>query len=190
MPKTIFNIDCGRFIVRTLTPEDASDRWGAWMAEQKNVRLVNAPARAMTREQVATYIGQFDQKNHLLLGMFEKQSALLIGFYRVDIDPVLKRALMFMMIGEQRFRHWRTADEMVVPFHDAMFNKLGLNQMLATALTSNKAMIRYLLKSGWNLDKTAERYTKSKTNDDMLDLSFLSLSRDAWRDWKKKNVRR
>lgn len=186
-PKTILNIDCGSITVRTLTPGDASERWGEWMAEQKNVRLLNVPAKAMTRDQVAAYIRQFDQKTHLLLGMFETHSGLHIGFYRVDIDPVLKRALMFMVIGEQRFRNWRTAAAMRVPFQDAMFDRLGLNQMLATTLTSNKAMLRYLLKSGWSLDKTAPRYVKSRTSDDMLDMSFLSMSREAWRAWKIKN---
>ena len=97
---------------------------------------------------------------------------------------------MFLMIGEQRFRHWRTTDDIRGPFQDYIFDTMGLNQILATVLTSNQAMIRYMLKSGWNLDKTAERYAKSKTSDDMLDLSFLSLSRETWRDWKKKNVRR
>jgi RimJ/RimL family protein N-acetyltransferase len=183
--KKFVEIDCGKFLLRTLTPADASERWGAWMAESKNVRLLNAPAKAMTREQLAIYVGQFDQKTHLLIGIFEKQSGLHIGFFRLDIDPVLKRCLMFLMIGEQRFRHWRTTDDIRGPFQDYIFDTLGLNTILATVLTTNQAMIRYMLKSGWNLDKTAAGYAQSKTSDDRLDLSFLSLSRQAWQDWKK-----
>ena len=179
-------IDCGKFFLRTLMPADASERWGRWMVEEKNVRLLNAPAKAMTREQIATYIGQFDQKTHLLIGIFEKQSGQQIGFFRLDIDPKLKRCLMFLMIGEQRFRHWRTTDDIRGPFQDYIFDVLGLKTILATVLTTNQAMIRYMLKSGWNLDKAAERQIKSQTGNDMLDLSYLSLSREAWQEWKRK----
>jgi RimJ/RimL family protein N-acetyltransferase len=188
--KKSIEIECGKFLLRTLMPADASERWGAWMADHKNIRLLNAPARAMSREQVATYIGQFDQKTHLLIGIFEKQSAEQIGFFRLDIDPKLKRCLMFLMIGEQRFRHWRTTDDIRGPFQDYIFDVLGLNTILATVLTTNQAMIRYMLKSGWNLDKAVDRHIKSQAGDDMLDLSFLSLSRQAWQEWKRKRAAR
>jgi hypothetical protein len=40
------------------------------------------------------------------------------------------------------------------------------------------------------LDNAAERNIKSQTSDDMLDLSFLSLSREAWQMWKRKRAAR
>ena len=93
-------------ILRTLTARRRHRPLGAWMSDPKNLRLLNAAPKAMTRDDVATYIGQFDQRTHLLLGIFEKQSGLLIGFFRIDIDPGLNRCLGFMMIGERKFRHW------------------------------------------------------------------------------------
>ena len=141
-------IDCGRFFLRTLTAADATERWAAWMSDPKNLRLLNAAPKAMTRADVANYIGQFDQRTHLLLGIFEKQSGLLIGFFRIDIDPGLNRCLGFMMIGERKFRHWSVTEELRVPFQNFIFETLGLNTMLGSALASNRPMIRFLLKSG------------------------------------------
>ena len=178
---------CGRFVVRTLTAADATEHWACWMSERKNLRLLNAAPKTMTRADIATYIGQFDQRSHLLLGIFEKQSGLLIGFFRIDIDPALKRCLGFMMIGEQKFRHWSVTAELRVPFQDFVFETLGLETMLGTALASNLPMIRYLIKSGWTLDKTAERHVKSSSDGAMLDLCFLSITREAWRAWKKRH---
>jgi RimJ/RimL family protein N-acetyltransferase len=122
-----------------------------------------------------------------LLGIFEKHTGLLIGFFRIDIDPALNRCLGFMMIGEQRFRHWSVTAELRVPFQDFVFETLGLNTMLGTALASNRPMIRYLLKSGWTLDKTAARHVKSTTDGAMLDLCYLSITRAAWRAWKQRH---
>ncbi len=80
MQRRTSRIDCGRFFLRTLTVADATERWATWMSDPKNLRLLNAAPKAMTRDDVANYIGQFDQRTHLLLGIFEKQSGLLIGF--------------------------------------------------------------------------------------------------------------
>lgn len=186
----IVRIDCGGYFLRTVTSEDASDRWAGWMSEPKNLRLLNSAPKAMTRDDVAAYIKRFDQRSHLLIGVFEKRSGLHIGFFRLDIDHRLKRCLMFLLIGEQKYRHWRVTDDIRGPFQDYIFDELGLNTILATVLESNQAMIRYMLKSGWSFDRRAERHVKSRTADTMLDLCFLHLSRDAWTAWKKRNLPR
>ncbi len=43
---------------------------------------------------------------------------------------MLNRCLGFMMIGEQKFRHWSVTEELRVPFQDFIFETLGLNTML------------------------------------------------------------
>ena len=142
----------------------------------------------MTRADVAAYIGQFDQRSHLLIGIFEKKSGLNIGFFRLDIDAKLKRCLMFLMIGEQKYRHWSVTHQIRIPFQDYIFETLGLKTILATVLTSNRAMVRYMLKSGWNLDKTATVPVKAQTTMATPELSFLSLSRETWSAWKRRNL--
>jgi RimJ/RimL family protein N-acetyltransferase len=188
IPKKIVWVDCDKYVLRTLKSSDASDRWASWMADPGNLRLLNAAPRAMTRNDIATYIRQFDQRSHLLLGIFEKQSSLHIGFFRIDIDHALNGCLGFLMIGEQKYRHWSVTRDLRVPFQDFIFETLGLNLMLGTVLASNRPMLRYLLKSGWTLDKTAARHVKSHADDTMQDLCFVSLSREAWRAWKKANL--
>jgi RimJ/RimL family protein N-acetyltransferase len=190
IPKRDIHLDCGDYLLRTLTADDASDRWAGWMSEQKNIRLVNSAPKAMTREDIAAYIKIFDQKSHLLIGIFEKQSGLHIGFFRLDIDHQLKRCLMFLLIGEQKYRQWRVTHQIRGPFQDYIFDELGLDTILATVLESNQAMIRYMLKSGWSFDKRAEQHVKSRTADAMLDLCFMHLSRDDWAAWKRKNLPR
>jgi RimJ/RimL family protein N-acetyltransferase len=123
-----------------------------------------------------------------LIGIFEKQSRALIGFFRVDIDHALNRCLGYMLIGGAKYRNRSVTDELRVPFQDYIFETLGFKTMLGTALASNRPMIRYLLRSGRALDKTIERHVKSTSDDRMLDLCFLRISRDAWRAWKKASI--
>lgn len=188
LPKIDVRVDCGDYLLRTLRPEDASNRWASWMMQSKNLRLLNSPPKTMSRADIATYIGQFDQRSHLLIGIFEKSGGLNIGFFRLDIDARLKRCLMFLMIGEQKYRHWSVTHQIRVPFQDYIFDTLGMKTILASVLTSNRAMVRYMLKSGWNLDKTADVPVKSQAATAAPSLSLLSLSREAWVAWKKKNL--
>src|SRR5689334_8844871 len=102
--RTDVQVDCGKYVLRTLTKDDASDRWAAWMSDPKNVRLLNSAPKAMTRDDIVAYIEKFDQISHLLIGIFEKQSGVHIGFFRLDIDHRLNRCLMFLMIGERKYR--------------------------------------------------------------------------------------
>ena len=187
IPQRVVDLDCGAFALRTLTVGDASERWAGWMDDAKNLRLLNAGPKRMTRDNIVDYVKRFDQRSHLLIGIFEKQSGLHIGFFRLDIDHALRRGLLFMLIGEQRYRQGRVATALRYPFQDYMFDVLGLNAILATVLASNVAMTRYMQKSGWVLDKTAEQHIKSQTDDAMLDLCYLRLTREAWAAWKKTN---
>jgi RimJ/RimL family protein N-acetyltransferase len=187
IPKKKIRIDCGGFLIRTLTVDDASDRWANWMDDPKNLRLVNATPQHMTKSDIVTYIKQFDQRSHLLLGIVDKKNGTLVGTFRIDIDYALNRCLVFL-IGEPKYRHWFLMTDIKVPFYDLIFETLDLKMMLATVLASNRALIGFLLRLGWSLDKTIERHVKSQTDDSMLDLCFFSYSRDAWRAWKAENL--
>jgi RimJ/RimL family protein N-acetyltransferase len=188
IPKKIVNLDCGGYIVRTAAVGDASDRWAAWMADPEANHMLNAPAQFLKKADIESYIAQFDQRSHLLLGIFEKPSDKQLGFLRVDIDDKLGRFLVNMLIGEPEYRNKGVTNEITVPFRDYFYETLGLKTMLATALSRNQPIIHYLLKTGWSLDKTVERHVKSRTDETMLDLCFFSLTREAWRAWKKANL--
>jgi RimJ/RimL family protein N-acetyltransferase len=184
IPKKTVRLDCGKYLVRTVTVDDASDRWGGWMADPEASQLLNARPQILKKSDVASYIESFDQRTHLLLGIFENASGKQLGFLRVDIDAALGRFLVSMLIGEPDYRNKGVTNDITVPFRDYFFETLGLKTMLATALAHNQPIIHYLLKSGWNLDKTIGQHVKSIADDAMLDLCFFSLTRDAWRAWK------
>jgi RimJ/RimL family protein N-acetyltransferase len=181
-------LDCGKYLVRSLTTDDASDRWASWMEDPEAGAMLNAPAQVMKKSDIAAYIASFDQRSRLLLGIFEKAAGQLLGFLRIDVDHGSGRFLVSMLIGEPEYRNRGVTNDITVPFRDYFFETLGLTTMLATALSHNRPIIHYLLKSGWTLDQTLARHVKSHADGTMLDLCFFSLTRDAWREWKKKNL--
>jgi RimJ/RimL family protein N-acetyltransferase len=182
------HLDCGKYFLRTVTVDDASDRWGSWMADPEASFMLNAPPRTMTKGEIEAYIRTFDQSSHLLWGIFEKASAKLLGFFRMDIDDTHGRFLVSMLIGEPDYRNKGVTQAVTPAFRDYFFETLGLKTMLATALSHNHAIIHYLVKTGWTLDKTIPRHVRSHVDGTMLDLCYFSHTREAWRAWKQTHL--
>ncbi len=181
-------IDCGTTSVRTATVADASERWGRWSSDNEASAVLNLPVKTLPKAEVAAYIASFDQRTHLLLAICDKTTCEPIGFLRIDIDERLNRFLVRLLIGERERRNKGILKTGTFPFYDYFFETLGLTKMLATVLAHNQIMVRYLIKTGWNLDRTFKRHVKSHAGDRMLDLCYFSLSREAWRIWKAKNA--
>jgi RimJ/RimL family protein N-acetyltransferase len=187
-PKQTIRLDCGDYLMRTVTVDDASDRWGRWLADPVAASMLNLAPKSLTKAEIRDYVTAFDQRTHILLGIFAGSSGQLVGITRVDIDPKLGRFLVSMLIGEPDYRHKGVSKAVTRAFRDYFFETLGLKTLLATVLAHNQPMINYFLKSGCHLDKTIERQIKSRADGSMLGMCYFSLTRDAWRKWKSANT--
>jgi hypothetical protein len=155
------------------------------MEDAEASEMLNAPRKAMTKDDLVAYIKGFDQRTRILIGIFEKSSGLLLGFLRNDVDFTTGQFLVSMIIGEPDYRNSGVTNAVTVPFRDYFFETLGMNAMLATALAHNRPIIHYLYSTGWTLDRTIERHIKSHAAEQMFDLCFFSQTREAWHAWKK-----
>lgn len=184
-PKRKVWLDCGKYLLRTITVDDATERWANWMADPEASLMLNAPPAAMTKSDIVAYIRGFDQRTRILIGIFEKKGGLLLGFLRNDVNFETGQFLVSMIIGEPAYRNSGVTNAVTIPFRDYFFEELGMNVMLATALAHNKPIIHYLYATGWTLDRTVPRNIKSQLDDRMFDLCFFSQTREAWHEWKK-----
>jgi RimJ/RimL family protein N-acetyltransferase len=185
--RKIVRIHSKKYLVRSITADDASDRWARWMSDPETMHMLNMPARSWKKSDVINYIKTFDQRSNLLLGIFEKQSRAHVGILTINIDYTLSQFLVNLLIGEPEYRNQGVTSDITVPFRDYFFETLGLNMMMASVLARNSVIIHYLLGTGWRLDQTLPRSVKSSTDGAMLDACLFSLSRDSWRAWKTRN---
>jgi len=185
IPKKRVRIHSEKYLIRTIEVADASDRWAGWMSDPEVMHMLNMPARSWKKIDVVSYIRTFDQRSSLLLGIFDKQNGTHVGIFTVDINYALSQFLVNLLIGEPEYRNKGVTSSITVPFREYFFETLGLNMAMASVLARNSAMIHYLLKNGWKLDQTLGRGAKSNHDGTMLEVCLFSLSRDAWREWKK-----
>jgi RimJ/RimL family protein N-acetyltransferase len=181
-------IETPNFLMRTLTVDDASDRFAGWFLQEEVRAGLNLPEQRTTKADIVAYIQKFDQRSYLALGFVDKVNALLVGFITVHIDWRLGRYLVNTIVGEPAYRSKGMMLEITLPFRDYFFETLGLKILTATALATNKPIISYFEKTGWTLSQTLKAHTKSCTDAAMIDLRFYSITREAWRAWKLANT--
>lgn len=179
--------DTPNLYVRTLTVNDATDRWASWF-EQPDVREgLNLGPQKRTKADIVTYIRTFDQVSNILLGIFDRTNDLLVGIVTVQVDWRIGRYLANTVVGEAEYRHRGVMLEISPPYRDYFFETLGLNVMTATALATNKAIIGYLDKTGWTLNQTLKNHVRSAIDGSTTDLHLYSITREAWHAWKAAN---
>src|ERR1700722_7736353 len=139
---------CGRYFLRTVKREDASDRWASWLSDPWTVHVLNTAPRAFTKRDVADYIKQFDQRSHLLLGIFEIGTRLHIGFVRIDLDDT-GDALVNAVICEGTHRNRSSTTDVFVALLDFLFDMRGVRRVRGSVLLRNESTLAYLLKLGW-----------------------------------------
>jgi RimJ/RimL family protein N-acetyltransferase len=178
-------IDGNKYFLRSLTPEDASDRLARWFSDPDVRYALNAPAKIWSKHDVVNYISDFNQRSKLMLGIFEKTSDFPIGIFTILINQTTGQGLINILIGEAEYRNKGMRSrgvlvDIIGPFLDFLFHSLGLTEVLASALARNKIIINLLLRLGWKLDETLKKNQKSNFDAGMLDLCLFSLTRSSW----------
>lgn len=180
-------IESENFIIRTMTPADATDRFSTWFDAPDVREMLNLPAQKRTKADMAAYIRSFDQRSDLLLGIVAKADGLVVGMLSLYVDWRSGRFIANMIIGEPDYRHKGLTMEVTPPFRAYFFKTCGLKVMTATALAHNAPIRAYLEKTGWTLDRIVKGEVKSASDGAAIDLCHYSLTAEAWFNWLDKN---
>lgn len=176
---------CGRYFTRTVKREDASERWAGWLSDPHIVHVLNTAPRQMSKADIADYIKQFDQRERLLLGIFEKGTRLHIGFVRLDIDYAANDVLVNAVIGEAAHRNRGATTDVFVPLLDYLFGTAGINRVKATVLKRNDITLAYLQRLGWQLETVQPSPQRSNADGSSLDLCAVSWTREGYRTFRE-----
>jgi RimJ/RimL family protein N-acetyltransferase len=187
-PKRNIRIDCGKYVVRTIKPDDASDRWASWNSDPGAVETLNTRSRTLSKSDLLQYIRSFDQWSHWLLGIFEKQTRTHVGIIRIDVDYATNRSHVAVLIGEAAYRNSGATADVFMSCLDYVFETVGLTHMTASILSRNQVTMDYLLKAGWKLASAQAKRVRSNSHGAPLDLHNMVLTREAWREWRKTGV--
>jgi RimJ/RimL family protein N-acetyltransferase len=170
-----------RFELRSLTPADASDRWIGWAADPEVMAPLNSPARTLGREELANYIASADNIQRYLIGIFDKASNGLIGFFMIDVDAPHRLATFNVVVGEKPWWGKGVINETRAALLDHFFEQRGIEKAFGAPLARNFPAVFNYKAQGWRHEGTLHGQRLSVADGSRLDQYQFGMLRSDWR---------
>jgi RimJ/RimL family protein N-acetyltransferase len=176
-PITI-QVDTEHYFVRSLDPEDATERACEWLADPAKATMINVAPGAMSLADFKTYIASHDRMCGHILGIFDKVTGRHIGFWAIYIDWENREFLVNVLVGERGSTApgaRRATQRKVMAY---FFETLDLQTVRFSVLRRNTPISGKLDNAG--LAPEHIDYVPSATHDAFEKVEYYSVSREVW----------
>jgi RimJ/RimL family protein N-acetyltransferase len=171
-------LESAHYNLRTLTVEDASERWAQWLNDAGTARMLNAERRVMTIEEIRAHIASFDGRDRHLIGIFEKDGGMMVGLWQLGIDRKRKEFHVNVLVGETEARRKGAREETRDPLYRHFFNVLGMTAARCSVAAHNASTLRVMQKFGWEL--TGISHKPAADGSYPIELRHFRLPRAQW----------
>lgn len=175
------SIQSERFIIRTLTPNDVSDRWCSWSGDPDIMTPLNMPVRRSSREGLMKYVSQQDNDRAYLIGLFAKAMGQHIGFYQIDVNKLHRSAGFNVVIGDKQYWGKNAVNETRAAILTELFERRSLEKAWGQPLARNFPMIFNYKQQGWKLEGILRGQCRSIVDGSRIDQYQFGMLRDEWR---------
>lgn len=183
-------LETERFLLRTLTPEDANEKWIAWAADIDVVEPLNVPVRKMTMEDVRAHFRTYDQERQLLIGIFTRQGGdfppnIFIGVYILAFNHQHRTVTFNVMIGDKEYWGQRVVLETRAALLDFVFDVVRIEKAIGAPMCRNFPAVFNYKAQGWTLEGTLRAHARSAHRPgERLDEYSFGMLPDQWRALK------
>lgn len=174
-----------RFVLRSLSASDISDRWGGWSDDRDIVTPLNIAQRRMTKDDLRRYVARFDNENNYLIGVFTKAMTLHIGFFVIDVNRVHGTASFNLVIGDKSYWGKGVVNEARAALLDEFFENRSIEKAYGTPLARNHPAVFNYKAQGWKLEGIHVGQCRSVTDGSRLDQYHFGMLRTTWRQRKE-----
>jgi hypothetical protein len=176
------------YLVRTLSPSEASERACAWLADPLKARMLNMRPRTLSLDEFSDYIASHDGIAGHILGIFEKESGAHVGLWSVYIDWDLKEFLVNVLVGGRGPDMPAVRQETQPPLIRYLFDGLGLETVRCAVLSDNHSITDQLANAG--IEPEHKSFKASATEQAFVEIQHFSVSKEVWRDLRARADRR
>jgi RimJ/RimL family protein N-acetyltransferase len=179
-----------RFLLRSLTPLDASPKLSEWALDALGAEMLNQPPRLWPLEhQRHFFAASAAAPGQILLGFWEKSTKQLIGFFVIEPHPKSMTYLLTTLVGEKQWRgNWVIA-EVSEPVHNYFFNTLGFAKAKANVRPHNRAMLWLMANGGWKKEAQLVQHLREPGTGKRVDVLVIGLLAEDWRKYMQKTAK-
>lgn len=168
-----------RLELRTLTPDTVNDIYVGWWNDPLIQTQLASKPRGWTLEQARKHVMRFDNRWNFHLGIYWRESAALIGFTSIQVDPVSKVCINNTVIGDKTMWRCGVARELyawTIPF---AFLHLNVRKVKAVIFGANESSIALTESLGFQREALL-RSEYPSSEKDRLDIHIFGLMKEEW----------
>lgn len=173
-----------RFLIRTITLADASERWCQWTADPLAAIMLNARRQPLQLQELRDYIARFDQIDRIMVGLFDRHTGQHFGIIVGEFIDDRKRIMPSMLIGEPEYRDVGVMTEIRNSFGDFVFEHLPFDSAVASVLAHNDVIIKILESRGWKFLRRVTGEKRRANGEGFVDLLYYELPRETWYEYR------
>jgi ribosomal-protein-alanine N-acetyltransferase len=144
----------GRFLLRPVTPDDATERYLDWLRQDDTRRYILSAGQIGSLADLRAYIAEKAQRPDVLfLGIFERQGGEHVG--NIKYEPIRSGdgyALMGILIGEPAWRARGVAQEVITASARWLRTNRGISRVILGVERDNELAISAYRKSGFEVE--------------------------------------
>lgn len=129
------------FHLRTMREADASETFISWLASPEILTGLNIPPRSWTIDSLRGFINSFDCLSRHLLGIEDRKSRSLIGFYVIDINTLHRTSQITAAIGDEAFIGKNVLYEATPVLVRHLFEKRDVDKVSARVVATNRRVL-------------------------------------------------
>lgn len=135
------SVHSDRYHLRTMKESDASETFIGWLNSPEILSGLNIPPRAWTVDGLRGFIASFDCINRHLIGIEERESAALIGFYVLDINPLHRTCQITAAVGDPAHVGRNVLYEASPVLVRHLFDKRDVEKISARVVATNRRVL-------------------------------------------------
>jgi len=173
----ILSLNSERFILRTLLPDDVSQRYVDWLNDPEINRYLEVKI-PQTIEAVRSYVAGHDRRTGFLFGIFDNENRH-IGNISLVIDERHDVGTIGVTIGERDYWGKNVVQEARQAVIEYAFGELELFKLSGGCKSSNVPAVYNYQRQGWKLDGIRKAHNVDRMGK-RVDIVFFCKFRSDW----------
>ena len=178
-PATPLTLTTASYVLRSMVAADVDARFVAWLADPEVVETLNLPARARRPKELAGYISRFDNRASFGLGIYGRQTGLIIGFYAIYCDLRHGLASTNVIIGDRDYWGRGVVVETRSRILDFLFDEVGVEKVVGNPFARNFPAVFNYKALGFRCEGVLRQQRRSHAGG-RIDQLLFGLLRDEW----------
>ena len=179
-PGQPLRLETERFLLRSLTPEDATITYVSWWNDAEVQAGLNSRPRRWDKQRAMQHIAQFNNETSFHLGIFFKDTGRMIGFFAAFPNPNTRVAKTNIVIGEKDCWGKHVVQEVRPPLLAFLFEVMGMEKVKGEIRGRNYPSIFNYKAQGFTCEGILRKELVHYSGEGRTDVFIFGLLREEW----------